>query len=169
MLTVDGAAVPGTAIIEVPQSPFDRPIESSTLPDRVTDVPTAAGQPLLQTYVDPPLGYTGPSSVLPAEGQETDDFVPVEDRWRLGFPEWDRYNTGHPWVDDYPYVEGHWWDPYNQNVIKGDYPIIGQNTFLDVTAISFLISDLRQIPTPTTPFESTADPFSEEFFGRPGQ
>ena len=83
-----------------------------------------------------PLGFTGPSGVLPTESQEDSHFVPVEDRWRMGFPEWDRYGKGHPPVDDYPYVEGHWWDPFNQNVLKGDYPIIGQHTFLNITATS---------------------------------
>ena len=35
-------------------------------------------------------------------------------------------------MDDYPRYVG--WDPYNQNVLKGDYPITGQHTFLNVTA-----------------------------------
>src|SRR5215471_6586231 len=30
---------------------------------------------------------------------------------------------------------GNCWDPYNQNVLKGDYPILGQNTFLVFTGI----------------------------------
>src|SRR5262249_25952411 len=59
---------------------------------------------LLQTPVDPPLGFSGPSSVLPVESQTTSDFIPVEDRWRIGYPDWDRYGLGHPPVDDYPYV-----------------------------------------------------------------
>ncbi|MFX6949617.1 hypothetical protein ABTH81_21285, partial [Acinetobacter baumannii] len=85
---------------------------------------------LLQTPVEPPLGFTGHSGIVPRETQETSDFVPVEDRWRIGFPAWDRYGWGFPLGVDYPYKEGHWWDPYNQNLFKGDYPIIGQNTFL---------------------------------------
>jgi hypothetical protein len=125
--------------------------------------------PLLRTPLEAPLGFTGPSSVLPSEGQETGHFVPIEDRWRIGFPEWDRYDKGHPPVDDYPYVEGHWWDPFNQNVLKGDYPIIGQHTFLNVTATSLMLHELREVPTPTTPFESTFNPFDEEFFGDPEQ
>jgi len=42
-------------------------------------------EPLLSTAVDPPLGYTGPSGVLPREEQESSHFVPVEDRWRIGW------------------------------------------------------------------------------------
>lgn len=123
----------------------------------------------LLTPFDPPLGFAGPSGLLPSEEQTSSHFVPVEDRWRLGFPEWDRYDKGHPAVDDYPYVRGNIWDPFNQNVLKGDYPLIGQNTFLNVTAISDIIIEPRQVPTATTPFESTARPNSEDFFGRPNQ
>ncbi|MBW3595903.1 MAG: hypothetical protein KY475_01355, partial [Planctomycetes bacterium] len=128
-----------------------------------------APDPLLQYAGEAPLGFTGMSSVMPTAVQEDSHFVPIEDRWRLGFSEWDRYGEGHPLGDDYPCVEGAVWDPYNQNVLKGDYPIIGQHTFFRVTAESLAITEFRQVPTPTTPFESTADPFQEEFFGDPDQ
>ena len=118
---------------------------------------------------DPPFGFSGPSGVLPQESQQNNHFVPIEDRWRLGMPAWDRYGKNHPAGDDYPGVLGQWWDPYNQNVLKGDYPLIGQDTFLVVTAIAQLIQELREVPTGTTPFESTLRPFAEEFFGDPEQ
>ena len=117
--------------------------------------------------MDPPMGYSGRSGILPTEFQESDHFVPIEDRWRLGYPAWDRYGKGHPIADDYPYSPGRWFDPYNQNVWKGDYPIYGQHTFLDITAIANLDFEGRQVPTQTTPFESTERPFSGNFFGRP--
>ena len=124
----------------------------------------------LFTYpVDAPLGFTGQTGVQPSEGQQSSHFVPMEDRWRSGFPAWDRYGKGHPPVDDYPYLQGSLIDPYNQNVIKGDYPIIGQHTFLNVTGTSLSILEARQVPTPTTPFESTRDPSHNEFFGDPNQ
>src|SRR5258708_5402204 len=110
---------------------LNRPLES---PPPVTPAELLPPEPLLRTPVDPPLGYTGPSGILPRDSQENSHFVPVEDRWRLGFPEWDRYDKGHPIGKDYPYMLGHWWDPYNQNVLKGDYPIIGQHTFFELTA-----------------------------------
>ena len=124
---------------------------------------------LLKTPTDPPAGFTGPSGIVPRESQDTSDFVPVEDRWRLGLPEWDRYGKGHPLTDDYPFVEGHWWDPFNQNVLKGDYPIIGQHTFLNITATSLSILEERQTPIGTTPFESTTRAGRQEFFGSPNQ
>ncbi len=116
-----------------------------------------------------PYGFTGPSSVLPSECQTSDHFVPLEDRWRIGFAESDRYGKGHPIMDDYPGVEGAWWDPYNQNVLKGDYPIMGQHTFLRLTAKSLNLFEGRQLPTPTTPFEASRNPGSAEFFGNPNQ
>lgn len=126
-------------------------------------------QPLFLQPIDAPLGYTGHSSVLPSENQQTSDFVPLEDRWRSGFPAWDRYGNGHPPVDDYPYVEGHWWDSYNQNVLKGDYPIIGQHTFLEITASAETLLEARQVPTPATGFGSTSNPFQSNFIGNGNQ
>lgn len=146
---------------------LSRPLESPpTTPAAAT---TEAVDRYFRTPVLPPLGYTGPSSVMPRESQQDPHFVPTEDRWRIGFPAWDRYGKGHPPVDDYPYVQGHWWDPYNQNVFKGDFPIIGQNTFLNITATNFLILEARQTPIATTPFESTSRPGEIENFQRPNQ
>ena len=130
-------------------------------------------QPDLDQWVDPifdaPTGYTGMSGIAPLESQTSGHFVPVEDRWRAGFPEWDRYGKGYVPVDDVPYEVGHWWDPFNQNVLKGDYPIVGQHTFFNITATNLLIFEPRSVPTPTTPFESTKDPDSPNFFGNPNQ
>ncbi len=119
--------------------------------------------------LEAPLGYTGKSGILPIEIQEDGDFVPIPDRWRSGFPAWDRYGKGHPAGDDYPYKEGHWWDPYNQNVLKGDYPIVGQHTFLKLTGRIDSLQEYRQLPAPTTPFESTVRPNQRQFFGDPNE
>ena len=116
----------------------------------------------------PTLGFAGQSGVLPRSGSNN-EYETVEDRWRTGFPAWDRYGLNHPRVFDYPYRLGRWYDPYNQNVLKGDYPIIGQHTFLTLTGTSSTLFEGRMIPTATTPFESTARPLETEFFQRPGQ
>lgn len=126
-------------------------------------------EPWIEWPREPTLGFAGRSGVLPTESQLDAHFVPLEDRWRISPGEWDRYDKGHPPLDDYPYDLGYWWDPYHQNVLKGDYPIIGQHTFLNITAASLAILEQRQVPTPTTPFESTVNPFEEEFFGNPNQ
>ena len=146
---------------------FGRPLDEPPRPEEAVLPP--APEALLRLPSDPPLGYTGPSGITPSEAQESSHFVPMEDRWRIGWPAWDRYDQGHPLATDYPYDLGHWWDPYHQNVLKGDYPIIGQHTFLEMTAVNLSLFEVRQVPTGTTPFESTTRPGRDEFFGSPNQ
>jgi hypothetical protein len=133
-------------------------------------------EPVIATPWQVPSGFAGPSGIAPFEHQEDGHFVPVPDRWRIGLPAWDRYGPDHsvhepedPFEEDAPYVRGWIRNPYRQNVVKGDYPIIGQHTFLNVTATSFSDIEFRQVPTATTPFESTPDPGQEDFFGDPDQ
>lgn len=116
--------------------------------------------PFRRTRRDSPLGAAGTSRV-PARGSQTsDDFVPVPDRWRLGFPHWHRYpdRLGAPYIENPPS------NPYGQNVLKGDYPIWGQNTFLNLSATSDAFVEFRRRPTPSN--VSAARPGSFPFFGR---
>jgi hypothetical protein len=138
-------------------------------PDRQLSPQSGTSGTPYQSPRDLPLGFAGLSRVASLETQDDNHFAPAEDRWRTGFPDWDRYGKGHPLVDDYPYVKGNWWDPYNQNILKGDYPILGQNIFLEVTATTEAIIEPRQIPAATTPFESSARPGNADFFGNPNQ
>lgn len=159
-----------------PDSPRDAPIRPRVL-DRPLGPPEETAQPalpapeptLLRTPTDPPLGAAGRSGILPREQQEDSHFVPVEDRWRIGFPSWERSAEGHGRLDDTPYVEGSLWNPYRQNVLKGDYPIVGQHTFLSLTGSSFATVEGRTVPTPANGFESTARPGEFERFGKPDQ
>ena len=89
-------------------------------------------------------------------------FLPVPDRWNLPLPEWERYGAR----GDYPYVSGNWWDPYNQNRLKGDYPILGQRTFFVFTGVSDSLLEGRNVPVASG--VSTQRPGSERFFGRGG-
>jgi hypothetical protein len=123
----------------------------------------------VKPLVRSPLGYTGASGIRPSEAQQSLDFVPIEDRWRAGFPDWQRYEQPNPRGVDQPFEKGNWWDPYNQNVLKGDYPIIGQHTFLNISAVNFMLHEFRHTPIPTTPFESTVSPGQTEFYGDPEQ
>ena len=105
------------------------------------------------------------TGVMPTEGQRP----PLRARrgsLAVGYPAWDRYGKGHPLVDDYPYMPGRLVRPVTTRTYsRATYPIIGQHTFLDVTAGPSRF-EFRQIPTATTPFESTARP-GQNFFGRP--
>jgi len=143
---------------------LNRPIDQIIEP---TPPPLALmSEEMISPEPDAPFGFTGPSGIIPNETQTSPHFVPVPDRWRLGYEHQDRYGLEWPWTTDYLGNPGHWWDPYNQNVLKGDYPIIGQHTFLNVVATSQTTFDFRQTPIGTTPFESTQRPNQEEFFGR---
>jgi len=146
--------------------PIDRPLISQTQPPSSGPIDDAV---LYRAPMDAPIGYTGPSGVLPRDTQTGPRFVPVEDRWRIGIPRYDRYGKNFPPVDDYLYRPGSIQDPFNQNVLKGDYPILGQNIFLEITGESRSIIEPRQQPVATTPFESTRRAYQEPFFGNPSQ
>lgn len=97
----------------------------------------------------PPVAYEDPAA--PA----TEDFQEHTDRWRIAPPPYELN------------VRGRRWDPYNQNRLKGDYPIAGQDTFLALTATSDTLVDWFTIPTPSA--VSTARPGSLSFFGDDAQ
>jgi hypothetical protein len=118
----------------------------------------APGKPLK------PLGFAGtspPRLATPAWSRDS-DFIPIEDRWRIGFPTWDRYKEGTP--GEYPYTLGHWWDPYDQNILKGDYSIFDQHTFFNLTVLSDTLAEDHRLPTaaPQSDVPSNNNP---EFFG----
>ena len=103
-----------------------------------------------QSGVETPLRYADP---LPAESSLQE----MTDRWRIVPPpyELDEKSRGRL-------------DPYNQNVLKGDYPIRGTNdTFLVLTGISDMLAEARALPTPSG--VSADRPGSFEFFGRDAQ
>src|SRR5262245_43580101 len=73
----------------VDSSLLERPIEPKSVEEQP---PAPAVPPLFQVPTSPPAGFTGRSSVAPTEvPDEEGHFIPVEDRWRIGMPEWDRY------------------------------------------------------------------------------
>lgn len=92
------------------------------------------------------------------------DFVPVPDRWRMKFPEWVRYQNQD---GEYPFVPNRGFDPYDQNVLKGDLPIAGDDIFMVLTAISETPLEYRVVPTPSG--VSTESPSSDQFFGNGSQ
>ena len=101
-----------------------------------------------------------PLAPLPSDDQV---FNVIPNRWNYQFPtDYHRYPTG-----EVPYVKGHWYDPFNRNKIKGDYPIIGNNTFCDFTFTSDTFMDGRRLPVPSG--VSSSSPGSTQFFGRFGQ
>lgn len=91
---------------------------------------------------------------------------PVPDRWRVEFVPWRRYTTGE---GDNPYLTARTalWRPYEQSVLKGDAPVIGQDIFLNLTAVTQTELEFRRLPTPSG--VSSAQFGGAEFFGRSEQ
>jgi hypothetical protein len=90
-----------------------------------------------------------------------DVFLTTPDRWNVSMPQWNRYGRN----GEYPYVrKSHWWDPFNRNRLKGDEPIFGQQTFLNITATAETLADERRVPV--TSNVSSARPGSSDFFGK---
>lgn len=111
-----------------------------------------------------PTGNAGGESVN-SERQTDAGKRETRDRWRIGFPEYDRYGDKGARGRDIPFKRGRWYDPYNQSVLKGDYPIIGNDKFLILSAVSTTAFEFGRTPKPTD--VSSQDPGSAEFFGRP--
>ncbi len=114
---------------------------------------------------EPYPGLRSPSSeavelapeVVPAASA---NFSPSPDRWDTAMPEWHRYEKQR----DVPYVQGHWYDPFNRNKLKGDYPIFGQRWFFNFTGTSETGFDGRRLPVPSG--LDSVNKGSSGFFGR---
>ena len=78
-------------------------------------------------------------------------FIPMPDRWRSIVPPPYEINK-----------KSKKYDPYNQNILKGDYPIWGQNTFFIFTATTESFTEFAHVPTPSG--ISTFNPLSMDFF-----
>ncbi len=92
-----------------------------------------------------PSGRTRPAEEELAE-YERSNFIPIRDRWRIDYA-------------------GRWWDPYNLNVIKGDYPIFGQRTFFSFTGVTDTLFEARNLPT-AQGVSRVISGTGGEFFGR---
>ncbi|HAF13785.1 MAG TPA: hypothetical protein DCK93_07490 [Blastocatellia bacterium] len=113
-----------------------------------------------------PTGHAGAATVS-STPQTSPERREARDRWRIGFPEYDRYGDRAARGRDIPFKRGRWWNPYNQSVLKGDYPIKGNKLFMILSAVSTTGVELRRAPTPSD--VSTDQPGSAEFFGQPEQ
>lgn len=116
------------------------------------------------TAGEQPLGYGGRNSVESAP-QTNPTRREVRDRWRINFPEYDRYGDKGARGRDIPFRKGRWYNPYDQNVLKGDYPIFGNKVFMIFSAVDTTTVELNRTPKPSN--VSSARPGSAEFFGKP--
>lgn len=89
------------------------------------------------------------------------NFQPQRDRWEVPFPSYRRYGGN----GESPYVLGHWYDPFNRNVLKADKPLFGR-TFFEFTGDSITAAEGRRLPTPSG--QSTESVARPQFFGKGG-
>jgi hypothetical protein len=117
-------------------------------PERKPDAEVAPRRPgpsVPERYVPPPIDPSqvpAPSATLPRET------LPVPDRWRI------MQALG---------VKGPWFDPYNQNLLKGDLPVAGE-WFVNLGAVSDTLVEARRLPTPVGA-QTTERPGSVDVFG----
>ena len=143
------------ALREVPRQPALGPKPAASSPPEPP--PSSPYRTFPQEQPATAGSQPGPLPPVPAD---RDIFEVIPNRWNLPFPqEYHRYPNG-----EVPYVTGHWYDPFNRSKLKGDYPIIGNRTFLDVTLASDTFVDLRRLPVPSN--LGSARPDSADFFGR---
>ncbi|TDR40883.1 hypothetical protein DFR29_112197 [Tahibacter aquaticus] len=104
------------------------------------------GHPYERWMPSPPQN---PDNIDPAPVDQVGEFLPVPDRWRimesLGFK--------HPW-----------YDPYNQNQLKADKPVIGKDWFLNLLAVSDTLIEPRSLPTPAAP-QAPSEPGTNDTLG----
>jgi len=107
----------------------------------------------------PKLAMAPPLLITPP-GVTTASAVP--NRWYV-FPAapWHRYDDRHL---DAIYAQTRLWDPFNRNVLKGDFPFAGRRYFFTFAGVSETLAELRREPVPSG--ASFADPGEFGFFGR---
>jgi Carboxypeptidase regulatory-like domain len=157
-------------------APFDRqdiqlkagdvfPIEATLKPLAIApklrvEPPPAPPFRTLPETADGETVVARPTEPLPPEEKV---FTSMPNRWKYDWPAYRRY--GPP--GEVPYVKGHFYDPFNRNKLKGDEPIIGQRTFLNLNFSSDTAMDGRLLPVASG--ISSADLDSPKFFGGFGQ
>lgn len=134
---------------------------SQPVPGATAGAPPVKAEPPRDTtpYRPEPMGvpgYSGPSPIevpaaRPLPGDDT--LLPIPDRWRVGVPQGYVQNKESDGI----------LDPYHQNVLKGDYPIIGQDWFLVAEAVSDTLFEQRKIYNPSGVSAVNAD--RATFFG----
>ena len=149
-MVAQASAVPAVAAEQPEPPPLDTEIiEGRRRPDNRNTLPD-------------PIDQNNPGAVRapPPEAFPTDQ-IPLPDRWRL--------------VETLGIVKERWFDPYNQNTLKGDRPlkaenwplITGNDWFFSANLISDTVFEPRTFPLPVG-VQTTARPGSLDVFGKSG-
>jgi hypothetical protein len=162
LLFVSCHRVTGAEVIPVPVPETPRADKTTFATPRTVDADISLGRERAPAAQRPPLKFPlpaiDPSKVEPPSPLQPRESIPMPDRWRimqsLGFR--------------FP-----WYDPYNQNVYKGDKPFApfakwGPDWFLVLTGVSDTLIESRRLPTPVGA-QSSERPGALDVFGRSRQ
>jgi hypothetical protein len=167
------------ASLDPPPTGADAPPAGQNKPAEDPGLPGRRRPGIPQHDLQPPVVQDNPGAIRapPPEAFPTDQ-IPVPDRWRL--------------IDSLGLVHARWFDPYRQNVYKGDRPLCiptdeeqarrraaglpscrtpkwlglkGHDWFVDVSAISDSVIEPRSFPIPVG-VQTTERPGSLDVFGR---
>ncbi|MDB5423425.1 MAG: hypothetical protein JWQ29_841 [Phenylobacterium sp.] len=131
---------PPQAVATPPPADDDAPLEGRRRPGRVESFPAPVEQ------INPGAVRAPPPEAFPR------DQVPLPDRWRV--------------IQTLGLIKQRWYDPYHQNVFKGDVPIKGTNDwFLTLNGVSDTVVEPRSFPIPVGN-QTTTSPGSLDVFGR---
>jgi hypothetical protein len=143
------AAAQEPATVAQPEPP---PADGEPAPT-IDDILEGRRVPGRQKDLPPPVVQDNPGAVRapPPEAFPKDE-VPIPDRWRL---------AGALGV-----TKPRWFDPYNQNFLKGDIPIKGTHDwFIALSGISDTVVEPRSFPIPVG-VQTTSRPGSLDVFGK---
>lgn len=137
-----GPGKPALGEAPVDMAPVVQPAEAGS----EKRLPSGRARPL---PTEPLPGAMVADGSVPTQSEIDDfqrnNFIPIRDRWRIGYG-------------------GGLLDPYSQNLLKGDYPVIGQDIFFNFTGVSDSLFEARKLPTPQGVSRERAG--SAEFFGQ---
>ena len=149
-ILLGGAAMVACLSVQAQTSAPAKPVDNA---ETVIDLRRAQTTPL-----EYQLPLIDPLQVQPPKAWDPRVSIPVPDRWRI------MESLG---------VNDVWWDPYNQNTIKGDKPWQrlkdwGPDWFLALGVVSDSLVELRRVPT-SVGVQSSESPGSNNVFGRDSQ
>jgi len=112
--------------------------------NRIGDRPRETAPPAKEPEGAPPPEAQPPPGTSP-------DFEPLDGRWFIEPPPYEVNSPRDPL------------NPYTQNILKGDYPIFGEDLFLNLTATDKLLIEGRRVPVGTG--ITGPERGKDEFFG----
>ncbi len=181
-----------TPIRKLPRRTMGRPVvTTSPLADYIASaraqlppprvIPADRLRPLVRRVPDlhppPPLPEITADLIYPrprrpvemamaAAPQAVIEATPIFNRWWLADanPDLRRYDDRGL---DALYAPTRFWDPFNRNQLKGDFPLFGHHNFLNIAVSSETLAEERRLPVASPP--SAAEPDNPGFFGNGAQ